>query len=201
MRITNKLKKIGYTYSLNGAPLEWVDTFRYLGVRINSKLTWTDHVSEAKTKASRVLNLLRRSMQGCSTQAKARAYTALVRPHLETCAPVWTPYQKGAQDDLEKVQRRAARWICTKWDKVSHCWSKTYEECRSQLRWPTVQQRHQLLSCCQTFKITHNLDCLNFDDYLCFNQSSTRSHSLTLHCTRSRINSFTLLKMRCYINT
>ena len=36
MRITNKLKKIGYTYSLNGVPLEWVDTFRYLGVRINS---------------------------------------------------------------------------------------------------------------------------------------------------------------------
>ena len=25
---------------------------------------------------------------------------------LETCVPVWTPYQKGAQDDLEKVQRR-----------------------------------------------------------------------------------------------
>ena len=73
IRITNKLKKIGYTYSLNGAPLEWVDTFRYLGVRINSKLTWTDHVSEAKTKATQVLNLLRRSMQGCSTQAKARA--------------------------------------------------------------------------------------------------------------------------------
>ena len=39
--------------------------------------------------------------------------------HLSTqeklkCAPVWTPYQKGAQDDLEKVQRRATRWICIK---------------------------------------------------------------------------------------
>ena len=64
----------------------------------------------------------------------------------------------------------------------TRCWSKTYEECRSQLRWPTVQQRHQLLSGCQTFKIIHNL--------LCFNRSSTRSHSLTLRCTRSRINSF-----------
>ena len=81
----------------------------------------------------------------------------------------------------------AARWICAKWDKVSRCWSKTYEECRSQLSWPTVQQRHQLLSCCQTFKTIHNLDCVNIDDYLCFNQFSTRSHSLTLRCTRSRI--------------
>ena len=130
-----------------------------------------------------MLNQLRRSMQGCSYQAKARAYTALVHPHLETSVPVWTP----AQDDLEKVQRRAARWICVKWDKVRRCWSKTYEECWTQLRWPTVQQRIQLLSCCQTFKIIHNLDCLNFDDYLCFNQSSTRSHNLTLHCAKSRI--------------
>ena len=65
-------------------------------------------------KATRVLNLLRRAMQGCSKQAKTRAYIALVRPCLETCSPVWTPYEKGAQDDLEKVQKCAARWICTK---------------------------------------------------------------------------------------
>ena len=55
---------------------------------------------------------------------------------------------------------------------------------------PDPAKTAQLLSCCQTFKIIHNLDYLNFDDYLCFNQSSTRSHSLTLHCARSRINSF-----------
>ena len=190
MRITNKRKKIYYIYSLNSAPLEWVDTFRYLGVRINSNLTWSDHVSEAKMKATRLLNLLRRSMQGCSKQAKARAYTALVRPHLETCSPVWTPYQKGAQDVLEKVQRCAARWICARWDKVNFCWSKTSEECLSHLNWVTVRQRHLLLSCCQAFKIINNLDCIRFDDYLRFNKSSTRSHRFTLCCTRSRINAF-----------
>ena len=41
------------------------------------------------------------------------AYIALVRPHLETCLPVWTPYQKGAQDDLEKVQKCAAKLLIT----------------------------------------------------------------------------------------
>ena len=45
MRITNKCIKIDYTYSINSAPLEWVDTFRYFGVRFNRKLTWSDHVS------------------------------------------------------------------------------------------------------------------------------------------------------------
>ena len=31
-------------------------------------------------------------------QAKAHAYISLVRPHLETCAPVWTPCKKGSRD-------------------------------------------------------------------------------------------------------
>ena len=131
MRITNKRKQFHYTYSLNSTPLEWVDTFRYLGVRINTKLTWTDHVSEVRKKTTRVLNLLRRAMQGCSKQAKARAYVALARLHLETCSPVWSPYQKGARDDLEKVQKCATKWICAKWDKANYCWTKTYEECCS----------------------------------------------------------------------
>ena len=190
MRITNKRATIEYTYKLNNVLLEWVDTFKYLGVKFNTKLTWTDQVTEVKLKATRMLNLLRRSMYGCSEQAKARAYTALVRPQLETCSPVWSPYQKGAQDDLEKVQKRAARWICARWDRTNHQWSKSYEECRSRLKWATVQQRHMLLSCCQAFKVIHNLDCLDFHEYLSFNESRTRSHRLSLRPTGSRINSF-----------
>ena len=110
MRITNERKR--FLYSLNSSPLEWVDTFRYLGGGENAKLTWKHHVS-----------------------AKARGYIVLVCLHLETCSPVWAPYQKGAQDDLEKVQKCAARWICAKWD--NYCWSKTYEKCHSDLNWAT----------------------------------------------------------------
>ena len=129
-------------------------------------------------------------MQGCSKQAKARAYTALVRPHLKTCSPVWTPYQRGVLDDLEKVQKSAARWICAKWDNANYCWTKTYEECCSELNWATVHQRHLLLTCCQAYKIVNNMDSLRFEDYFCFNQSCTRSHRLTLCCASSRVNAY-----------
>ena len=50
-----------------------------------------------------ILNLLKRSMYGCTKQAKARAYTALVRPHLEFSAPVWTPHGISDQSNLDKV--------------------------------------------------------------------------------------------------
>ena len=107
-RITNMWEKFHYINSLNSAPLEWVDTFKYLGVRINSRLTCTDHVLDVRMKATRLLNLPRRNMQGCGKQAKARAFTPLVRPYLEMCLSIWPPHQLGAQEELEKVQKSTA---------------------------------------------------------------------------------------------
>ena len=122
------------------SPLEWVDAFRYLGgwESTPNSQSWKHHVS-----------------------AKARAYIVLVCLHFETCSPVWTPYQRGAQDDLEKVKKCAPRWICVKWD--NYCWSKTYEECHSDLTWATVHHRHLLLMACKI----NNIDCLQFEDYFC----------------------------------
>ena len=145
-------------------------------------------------KTTCVLNLFRKVIQGCSKQAKARAYIAL------NCSSpcIWRHAHPSGhlirkvpmQDDLEKVQKCAARWICVKWDKANHCWTKTYEECSSDLNWATVHQRHLLLTCCQGYKIINKLNCLQFDNYFCFNQSSTRSHKLTLCCASSRINAY-----------
>ena len=50
---------------------------------------------------------------------------------------------------------------------MNYCWTKTYEECCSDLNWATVHQRHLLLACCQGYKIINKLNCLQFDDYFC----------------------------------
>lgn len=39
------------------------------------------------------------------------AYQTLVRPQLEYGSEVWSPYTKTLIDQIENVQRRAARWI------------------------------------------------------------------------------------------
>ena len=126
-------------------------------------------------------------MHGCTQQAKARAYTSLVRPHLETCAPVWTPHGEMAREQLEKVQR----WICgARWDKTLHQWTKHHEECRSTLGLLTIQQRHHLLLCCQVYKIVNKLDYIDFDQYFTFNSSITRRESFCINVLPSRINSY-----------
>ena len=193
MRITNKRSHIHATYSISNHPLEWCESMKYLGVTINSKLKWSDQVNGAALKATRLLHLLKRSMYGCSKVAKARAYKAIVRPHLEYCAPVWTPHTKKDLNHLENVQRRAVRWISsTTWDRGNHRWARSYDEDRNALNLMLVASRHNFLSCCQMYKIVNSLDCLASSGHLQHPSGtvSTRSHHLSLQVIQSRVNAF-----------
>ncbi len=52
-----------------------------------------------------------------------------------------------------------------KWCKTNHCWNRSYSNCCQSLSWLSLENRHHLLSCCQTFKIINNLECINFNKY------------------------------------
>ena len=98
--------------------------------------------------------------------AKERASLAPVRPHLEFCAPAWNPHQQKEIETLEKVQRRAVRWICSaRWNPCTFTWSKRYDEALKDLHWPTLELRHHFLSLCQIYKIVYNLACISFFKY------------------------------------
>ena len=43
--------------------------------------------------------------------AGCMAYLTMVRPQLEYAFDIWDPHHAGDIADLEKVQRRAARWV------------------------------------------------------------------------------------------
>ena len=76
-------------------------------------------------------------MYTCSSDAKNRAYIALVRPHLEYSSPVWSPHQRNFNDAIEKVQKRAARWVRgVSWDKQESQWTQRY-----------LESVHSLLTC------------------------------------------------------
>ena len=43
----------------------------------------------------------------------------MVRPQLEYASDVWNPHQTGDIVELEKIQRRAARWIMNDYGRLS----------------------------------------------------------------------------------
>ena len=105
----------------------------------------------------------------------------------------------NAASDTLPHNSNLARWYrgsCT--DQCKLCGKKqtllhVLNNCEVALNLRRYNMRHDRilqLIVCQAFKVIHNLNCLDFHEYLSFNESRTRSHRLSLRPTGSRINSF-----------
>ena len=111
MQLTRKrIKKIHASYTLEGTDLENVERIKYL-VTITNDLKWNTHVSNVCTMANRTLGFLRRNLYSCHQQVKEAAYKGLVRPILDYSSSVWDQSGVVLQEELESVQKRAARFV------------------------------------------------------------------------------------------
>ena len=63
------------------------------------------------TKVNRTLGFLRRTILSCPQNVKEAAYKGMVRPILEYGSSVWDPHTGKLQEELEKVQNCAARFV------------------------------------------------------------------------------------------
>ena len=63
----------------------------------------------------------------------------MVRPQLEYASDVWDPHHVAEITELEKVQRRAARWVLNDYGRFS-----SVTVMLDQLSWPTLQTRRRL---------------------------------------------------------
>ena len=139
------------TLFLCGSELEKVDVFKYLGVLINTKLSWSDHIDGICKKARKILGLVyRRFYQDSSPDTLRALYITLVRPHLEYAAQLWDPHTHCDVNKLEGVQKFALRVI-------SHQWDSTYEDLLSIVKIPKLQERRLKLKLTLVYKIAHGL--------------------------------------------
>ena len=77
-----------------------------------SNLSWTKHIETITSKAYRIFFLIKRTFSIASpTSTKKKLYQSLVLPILTYCSPVWRPHLIKDITVLEKVQRRATKYI------------------------------------------------------------------------------------------
>ena len=92
--ISNKQSPPQGTYFFCGPKLEQVDSASYLGITVNSKLNWSEHISSISSKASRSLGLIKRNLWNCRRKVRETAHTSIVRPKLEYASASWDPHYK-----------------------------------------------------------------------------------------------------------
>ena len=122
-------------YFMDSKPLLTQEQHQYLGLTIHQSLSWSNHLHNITSKASRTLNFIKHNLSKCSKKVKESAYLTLVRPCLEYVACVWDPCQLYLKKEIEKVQKRAVRWTLSDYSRYS-----SVTEMLSQLQWATLEQ-------------------------------------------------------------
>ena len=109
-----------HNYHLDNNILDVREEHSYLGFLLNKTLSWSNHITKIATKASQVFNFLRHNLSNYSSFVKASVYFTIVHPIMEYTASVWDPYQQIDIQTIEKVQRRAARWVMSYYNRCSN---------------------------------------------------------------------------------
>jgi hypothetical protein len=123
LRITRKLPRniIRKDYKIHNHSLESVSSAKYLGVNIDSGLTFNQHVDDICRKADQTRQFLQRNIHSCHRDVKDMSYRIFVRPQLEYCCTVWDPHKRNQTQvkRMEAVQNRAARFAFNNWRRDS----------------------------------------------------------------------------------
>ncbi len=158
MRISRSRTPYERYYKLCNEILDQVDKTKYLGVTISDELSWSPHVENITSKANKVLGILRRNLKHCPTNLKETAYLSMVRSILEYASAVWDPYLQKDINLIERVQRKAARFVkgdyrvYLKEEQEYVSVSKMIED----LKWKDLADRRRDTRLTLFYKIVHN---------------------------------------------
>ena len=159
-----------------------------LGVNIDSKLKFREHVAQVTAKANQRVGIIRRSFDHLSEKTFLQLYKAQVRPILEYGHSIWQPYLKTLCQDLEDVQRRATGLL-------SSLKLKTYPERLEILQLPSLEHRRKRGDMIDVFKYVHGIYKTQ-NPHFTLSETKTRTNSLKIAKThwkeKVRCNYFTV---------
>ena len=175
-------KPLQKMYQLDNTILDHVSSCAYLGVTISENLSWEEHTNITSKKANSRLGFMKRNLKGSPQSLKKMAYVSIIRSAMEYSAATWDPHLKKHKDSLERIQRRAARWICHDYGMTSSV-TKMLED----LGLSTLEDRRRTARLTLMYKVIHGMVGVPPDELdLCPADTRTRSsHCWKLHHHRA----------------
>ena len=151
MVFTNKSCDDTYHVCMNGLLLSRVFVTKFLGVHMDSKLDWNDHINIVRNKIAKNVSVMNRVKHVLTSSALYSLYCTLVMPYLTYCCEVWGNTYKTRIHSLFILQKRAIR-ICLNTDYKCHTKPLFY-----QLRSLNVFDTIDFNSLVFMYKAFHNL--------------------------------------------
>lgn len=187
VRFTKKKQFLQTDYFLGSTELSAVSTYKYLGVFFSTDLSWNTHVNYISAKASRTLNFLRRNFKDAPLTLKETLYMSTVRPILEYASAVWDPHTKLNIEELERVQKRAARFV-----SADYNFQKSSSGLREKLGWPLLENRRKYLRLSFFYNVLNNKTGIPKEKYISEPSyiSARTDHPLKVREYNCRINVF-----------
>ncbi len=156
--VTRKRAPLFHQYTINDKPIGRLDEQRDLGVRVNSKLSWSSQVASQISAANKSLGCVRRSVSEINdVKVRRILYLAIVRPHLGYATQIWSPQSINLIKRVARVQRRATKVILN----LPFRSDTTYEQRLNSLNLLPLTYWHEFLDLVFFFKIVHNLVKIN----------------------------------------
>ena len=109
MIFSNKNVKRHSNVKIDQTILDKVESTTFLGVDIDSKLSWKSHIYKINNKLNKSIAILYRMKNLMTREWKMKLYNTFVLPHLNYCNIVWATASKTHLKSLNVAQKRALK--------------------------------------------------------------------------------------------
>ena len=96
---------------LNGSPLERKYSTTFLGVIIDSKLSWGEHISHIKSKIAKNIGIISRARHALNDTTMKTLYYAFIHPYLTYCLEIWGAATNSRLQSIYRLQKLSCRII------------------------------------------------------------------------------------------
>ena len=119
MFVSNKSQTTPINIFLNNEPLDAVTTCKFLGVMVDNRLKFDEHVKYICNKISKSIGIFYKLSKFVPDSTLLQLYYSLIHPYLNYCSTVWGGTFQTHLDSLIKLQKKIIR-IISKESFASH---------------------------------------------------------------------------------
>lgn len=185
---TRKKTPLLFNYNFNGVMIERVAMVRDLGVLLDNKLLFRNHIDLITSKAYKNLGFVIRTGKLFSQPESIKAlYYAYVRSVLEFASPIWSPQYTIYQDQIERLQMKFIKYLNYQTRNNSRNYSRNCHD----FKMLTLYDRRLLLDMGFLFDILRGrVDCPELLADITFNTPQYRTRHTAIFAPRAHTTNY-----------